>query len=195
MFKRSIRQQTTPTEAPLSHCYYARHAQPAKRYDQIDLVLENHSLGLSHEGREQAQRLGRQTNDPPFDLIFTSPFARAHETALIIAAAQKNKAVLQVVDELAEVRFGNPNHTELKHWIQTGTTESGESVAQARARVARVLQLVKAKPSHKTLLVGHKLLFSVFLLALSRTPYATPVAKLTKNHLLDLAEIVRLPCS
>lgn len=179
----------------MSHFYYARHALPAKTYDQIDLILENHSLGLSETGREQARRLGEQTKQPPFDLILTSPFTRARQTAEIIQATQQNHAVLQVVPDLAEVHFGKPNHTQLKHWIQTGTTEHGESVADVRRRVDRILNRVQAEQHQKILLVAHKLLFSVFLLTAEQMSYPSPVAALPRNHLLDFAEIARLPFS
>lgn len=91
---------------------YARHAQPAKEYTEIDLTLDNESLPLGAEGMEQARRLADQQQR--FHIIFHSSFARAKGTAAIVRHMHGGTAQLVELPELAEVRFGHPDRTHLK---------------------------------------------------------------------------------
>ena len=123
---------------------YARHAQPAKLYGEIDLTVENESLELGAEGIAQAKALAVVTERrKPFESILSSPFERALQTAQIVQSTQGSVAKLIVVPNLREVNFGQPTREALKRWISTGLSDGGESVSQARSRVRSVLDILR----------------------------------------------------
>ncbi len=172
---------------------YARHAQPEKSYTDVDLTLENESLPLGPEGFGQAKTLAIKEQRKPFQLILSSPFIRTKQTAETVQKEQDNTASLVLVPELHEVHFGKPTRGELKGWITTGLSTSGESVAQARERIRNFISSLKQYGDVHGLIVAHKLLYSVFLLEFEEKPDDTPVSQLDNNHKLDFAECVQLP--
>ncbi len=170
---------------------YARHAQPAKEYGDVDLTLENEFLPLGPVGMEQARELAAQQHQ--FHVIFHSSFARAKETANIVYKVQGSNAQLVELPQLAEVRFGHPDRTHLKEWINTGMSDGGETVSMARERVQYVRERALALGTGiRGLIVAHKLLYSVFLLDNEGQPLTAPVAALRANQKLEYAQCVEL---
>jgi broad specificity phosphatase PhoE len=170
---------------------YARHAQPEKEYADIDVTLENESLGLGPDGIEQSLMLAHRSS--VFQVILHSPFERAKQTAQTLHSAQGGTSQLISVPELAEVKFGHPTKMHLKEWITTGKSEEGETVAMARERVRAVKEFARTFGPVNGLIVSHKLLYSVFLLDKENLPTDTPVAKLLANKKLEYAQCVELP--
>ncbi len=91
----------------MKYLYYVRHGESQ---DNIDRVWSRHDTPLTERGRTQAKSAGRllKKQGLQFDLIITSPFLRAHDTALIIARELNYpKTDVQFLDLLAERDHGN----------------------------------------------------------------------------------------
>ena len=63
-------------------------------------------VGLSDEGRNQAEALGRRLAGVAFERIVTSPLRRARETAAIMAAAAPGHPSPELDDRLVEMDYG-----------------------------------------------------------------------------------------
>ena len=63
-------------------------------------------IGLSDEGRAQAEALGRRLAGVAFERIVTSPLRRARETAAIVAAAAPGRPSPELDDRLTEMDYG-----------------------------------------------------------------------------------------
>jgi probable phosphoglycerate mutase len=63
-------------------------------------------VGLSDEGRAQAEALGRRLAGIAFERIVSSPLRRARETAGIVAVAAPGRPSPELDDRLAEMDYG-----------------------------------------------------------------------------------------
>jgi probable phosphoglycerate mutase len=63
-------------------------------------------VGLSDEGRAQAEVLGRRLAGVAFERIVSSPLRRARETAGIVAAAAPGRPSPELDDRLSEMDYG-----------------------------------------------------------------------------------------
>lgn len=115
-------------------------------------------LPLTDEGRRQATLLGQRLAPMRFDLVLTSPLARAAETCTL--AGFGDRAV--VTDDLAEWDYGAYEgrrtvdiRTEHPGWtLWADGAPDGETATQVTARVQRVLALATAA-SGDAVLFGH----------------------------------------
>jgi broad specificity phosphatase PhoE len=64
-------------------------------------------IGLSDEGRAQAEALGRRLAGVDFARIVTSPLRRAWKTAEIVAAAAPGRPPVELDDRLTEMDYGS----------------------------------------------------------------------------------------
>ena len=81
----------------------ARHGQ-SMMVEQGEPVYSHHPIGLTAEGRAQADRLAAVLAPVPLDAVYTSDLNRARETAEPVAAAQGLEPI--VVPELREISLG-----------------------------------------------------------------------------------------
>lgn len=119
-------------------------------------------IPLTDRGEEQARRLGRRLAGCGFSLVLTSPLRRARDTCNLAGYADD-----AVVDpDLAEWDYGDYEglttaeiRTRVPNWdIWSGQVPGGESAAQVRARVDRVIQHALARPGQVALFAhGHLL--------------------------------------
>jgi len=104
------------------------------RHGQTDSNVAKRIMGqridepLNEEGKRQARELVERIKNFRFDVIFSSPLKRAHETAQIIAK-RKNIPVM-TRNELQERDFGSLSG---KTWPEAAT-EAGISVEELRSR-------------------------------------------------------------
>ena len=170
-----------------------RHAKPAQKYESIDLSIENETIGIGTTGIQQAREFARSHMQKPFDVIICSEFARSQQTGDMVAKEQSDTAERIVMPELNEVDCGENTYEALKNWVRMGHTHSGETVADVRERVRRTLEAMYSFGNDvHGLLVGHRLLYSVWLLEAEDAPVATPVIDLQNNILLEFAEPVNV---
>jgi len=141
--------------------------------------------GLSPEGRHQAGRTAQFLADQPINAAFTSPLARAAETARIIA--EPHGLIPQPIAALVEVDVGR---WEGRSWDEIERTEpeayrqfvadpashgyaGGENLNQVRTRVVPALRnLMQSMTGSLILVVGHNVVNRVLLADLLHVPLA-----------------------
>jgi broad specificity phosphatase PhoE len=141
------------------------------RHGESDWNVENRFQGsvdrpLTERGRVQARALASELADIPLEAVYTSPLRRAHETAEIVAAEKRLRAI--PVAELSEIDVGawaGLSRSEVesqfpeafRRWVGGGEGwEDGESYASMSARVlAAVLRVAEGHPDRSVLVVSH----------------------------------------
>jgi broad specificity phosphatase PhoE len=130
-----------------------RHAEPREEarghcYGTLD-------IGLSARGERHAQLLARTLDRIAVDAVYTSPRARAVETAAPLAAAHQLKP--RVDEQLREIDFGDfegrsydeiaASHPELyRQWMEMPTLvqfPGGESYVRLRRRALDALDAIR----------------------------------------------------
>ena len=103
-----------------------RHGQTA--WNAARKVMGRRPIPLNERGQQQAEGVAAYLKDAPIDRIFTSPVARARETALIIAKPHEGLAV-EEHEAFTEIDYGE--------WTQHGFDDLpvrfGEGWRQYRA--------------------------------------------------------------
>ncbi len=112
---------------------------------------------LNDNGRAQARELAEQLRTTPFDAVYASDLARAHETAEIVAAPH---GVPVIADPgLREIDVGSWSgltRPELEARFPNGERPDGETRDQHRERVhAAVERIARANLGHRILIVTH----------------------------------------
>src|SRR3989344_5718902 len=153
-------------------------------------VRQSPGGNLSEEGKKQAEILGKRFLNFPFDIIFSSPFPRALQTAEIIASKIKNVPV-RTIDILEEVRYpseiiGKPKddprsrkvldeiqaHFEDPNWRYSDEETFNEFMTRAH----KVLDAMLESKFENVVLVSHerfiRVLIGVVLLGVAFTPAA-----------------------
>jgi alpha-ribazole phosphatase len=153
---------TLPDRGDATRLVLVRHAEPdesvrGRCYGSLD-------VGLSQEGRRHAEALGTALAPLGMQAVYSSGLRRALETAKSIAAALDLRA--RVHPELRELDFGEwegRSYDEIaaaepalyRGWMDDPTTirfPGGESYADLRARVLRVLAEIRAR--HARSIIG-----------------------------------------
>jgi broad specificity phosphatase PhoE len=112
---------------------------------------------LNDIGRAQAQALAEQLRILPFDAVYSSDLARAHETAEIVAAPH---AVPVVTDPgLREIDIGSWSgltRAEIDERFPSGERPDGETRDEHTERVLEAVErIARANPGRRILLVTH----------------------------------------
>ena len=112
---------------------------------------------LNDTGRAQARALAEQLRATPFDAVYASDLARAHETAEIVAAPH---GVPVVADPgLREIDVGSWSgltRSEIEARFPGGERPDGETRDEHGARVlAAVERIARANPERRILVVTH----------------------------------------
>lgn len=132
-----------------------RHAQPAQEargrcYGRLD-------IGLSARGHRRAQLIARTLERIPLAAVYSSPAARALETAAPLAAARHLSPLVD--DALRELDFGalegksydeiQAAHPDLyRAWMQTPTRvhfPGGESYLQLHTRALEAMETIRSR--------------------------------------------------
>lgn len=79
--------------------YFVRHGQSVDASNSLHQTFES---PLSNLGQKQAKFLGKRLQNIKFDLIYTSPFHRARETAEIINKTLRTK--MEVMEQAHEFK-------------------------------------------------------------------------------------------
>ncbi len=142
-------------------------------------------IGLSDEGRSQAERTARMLADQNISRAFSSPLARAIETASIIA--QPHALVPTPIEPLHEVDVGRwdgcswvdiqrDEPEAYDHFVTDPATygyAGGENLTQVQTRVIpAVQQLLQEQVGQVILVVGHNVVNRVLLATLIEVPLA-----------------------
>jgi broad specificity phosphatase PhoE len=142
--------------------YIVRHGESECNVLEIDCSkLENkNKFGLTEKGKKETENEAKKFNN--FDLIFSSPFRRAKETADIFAKSSKCKVIenelLREVDvgdfELCNYKLSN----SFDEKFVKGLTPypNGESLSDAKKRAVEFFEQTNKKyKNNKILIVTH----------------------------------------
>jgi broad specificity phosphatase PhoE len=112
---------------------------------------------LNETGRAQARELAEQLRRLPFDAVYSSDLARAHETAEIVAEPHGMPVVVD--PELREIDIGSWSgltHEEIRARFPDGTRPDGETREQHSARVRVAIErIARANLDRRVLVVTH----------------------------------------
>lgn len=160
------------------HLRLVRHGQTAWNAERK--VLGRTNISLDDTGRQQAAALASVVG--PFDAVWSSPLARAKETAGALVA---NPDVIRIDDDLTEMDQGaldgmgeeemmaqygemlaswrnDPEHTRLP---------MGETMGEVRDRgLAALFRIAAAHPSGRVVVVTHQLTLAATLCTLAGDP-------------------------
>ncbi len=150
--------------------FVTRHGQDED--NESDILNGHRDMPLTHLGRDQAEDLGKKINklDLKFDVVYSSPLRRAHETAEIIAKVA-NLPQPKTLAGLIERDFGEltgktrteagamrlPGVITTKHDTFFTVSDRSESFPSLIKRAERVLKSVRAEQREgNVLLVCHR---------------------------------------
>lgn len=121
---------------------------------------------LNEEGRKQAHDLGERLRTLPLAAIYSSPLERAMETAQAVAAP--HNMVVQIVEDVGEVRYGEWQGGELKElskhelwpgvqFYPSGTRfPGGETLGEVQMRAVAALDALRVQhPKALIAVVSH----------------------------------------
>ena len=112
---------------------------------------------LNETGRAQADELAGRLRTTPFDAVYASDLRRAHETAVVLAAAHEVEVVID--SDLREIDVGawaGLTRAEVADRFPDGDRPGGETREQHSGRVlAAVERIARAHPGERVLIVSH----------------------------------------
>ncbi|HET7412626.1 MAG TPA: histidine phosphatase family protein, partial [Pararhizobium sp.] len=144
--------------------YLVRHAD----HGHLSKVLTGRMPGvrLSQSGRAQAAALARSMGGCRFDALFSSPQARARETAEFISSATESPTLIS--DRIDEIDFGrwagqpfdalerDPDWVRWNAARNTARTPAGESMSDVTARFLGFIDSLRVRfPGGTVCLVSH----------------------------------------
>jgi isoleucyl-tRNA synthetase len=158
------------SHAPQRNKYVlVRHGESeANTKDLIDCDLKNND-SLTENGKEEAKNAGKIVEAKKIDLIFTSPFKRAKETAEIIAKEIGFNGEIIEDERIGEIRLGHWNGKSWEEYMSLfkniserftkhpdASMQNIENWDDLRARVASFMYDIDARYEGKNILiVGH----------------------------------------
>jgi alpha-ribazole phosphatase len=150
----------------MTRVWLIRHGEPAEEarnrcYGSLDVVL-------SEKGRKEFAQVAGHLKSEPITAIYTSPRARAKESAAILAAA--GFAPVEVIEDFREIAFGDfegMTYDEIaarypqiyQQWMERPTEvcfPGGESFPEMRTRVLRAFGSILQDHAEETIaIVSH----------------------------------------
>ncbi len=140
----------------------ARHGESRLNVEGVVNGDPDRDPGLTPHGEDEARELGRQLAALTIDLVVTSRFPRARETARLALAG---RIVRQLVDpDLDDVRVGELEGrtiADYRAWkrgrLRSERFPGGESLDDAAGRYARAFAARLAGPELRVLIVCHEI--------------------------------------
>lgn len=138
----------------------------ATGYNEADLLQGRIDNPLSPSGRNEADLLAKRLQAEKIEIIFSSPLARAVETAEIIN--RFHRAPVQIIDPFIEIDMGEWDGSSFstiqerdvsyyQRWVADPKTPApgGESFSQVYRRVNRGIRKVLAASEQHILITAH----------------------------------------
>jgi broad specificity phosphatase PhoE len=118
--------------------------------------------GLSALGEEEARDLGRQLAGIDIDLVVTSRFPRAHQTAaLALSGREVPRLELPGLDDVRVGELEGKTIADYRAWKRdrprSDSFPGGESLDDAAARYADAYRLVLGRPERVVLVICHEI--------------------------------------
>lgn len=186
--------------------------------DNKQLITEKNMLTI--RGEEKARRLSEQEEFENIDVVYSSNYARAMQTAKYFVARKNLR--LNIDERFNERRKGNPdvekypNHFVMQYWDKDFKNPEGESQREVNKRMTEAFwEIVNENKNKKIVIVSHGTSISFLLMnwcelidveqnfrrflkfngkELINRPYYSPeVFKLIldeKNNIVDISNVV-----
>ena len=160
----------------MARIYLVRHG--TTEWNREEIFRGRVDCPLDETGRAEARALAVYFGELPIERIFTSPLARAAETAAAIAAGRGVDVVSDpaFIDldfgewqghPLQEVREKYPDlYRAWRERPQEVTFPGGESLDRARERAwERLLQIARENPDRTAVIVSHRVITKILICA------------------------------
>jgi len=157
--------------------YLVRHGQTA--WNREEIFRGRTDVPLDETGLKQAELVGQYFSGMQIDAIYSSPLARARETARAIARLRNLK--VEPLEAMIDMSFGNWEghaHQEIREidaetyrqWVESphlARLPGGESLDDVRVRSMAALEdLVRDHPGKNLVLVSHRVICKVLICAI-----------------------------
>ena len=157
--------------------YLVRHGQTA--WNREEIFRGRTDVPLDETGLKQAELVGQYFSGMQIDAIYSSPLARARETARAIARLRNLK--VEPLEAMIDMSFGNWEghaHQEIREidsetyrqWVESphlARLPGGESLDDVRVRSMAALEdLVRNHPGENLVLVSHRVICKVLICAI-----------------------------
>jgi broad specificity phosphatase PhoE len=161
----------------MTSIYLVRHGQTA--WNREEIFRGRTDVPLDESGRKQAELVGQYFEEMKIHAIYSSPLARAWETAQAIARFHTLK--VEPLEAMIDMSFGNWEghaHQEIREidgetyrqWVESphlARLPGGESLDDVRARSMTALEaLVRNDPGKTLVLVSHRVICKVLICAI-----------------------------
>jgi len=161
----------------MTSIYLVRHGQTA--WNKEEIFRGRTDVPLDETGRKQAEFVGQYFRGIEIHAIYSSPLARAWETAEAIARSHNLK--VEPLEAMIDMSFGNWEghaHQEIREidgetyrrWAESphlARLPGGESLDDVRARSMTALEaLVRNHPDQNLVLVSHRVVCKVLICAI-----------------------------
>lgn len=167
----------------VKHIYLVRHGESASNLTRI---AGEKKTPLTAKGREQAEALAERFEGIPIEVVLTSDYTRAHDTARIIT--ETCNVPLEVVgmagerevpEELKSLHKDDPKAKQImKHfyyeWMHESDVHSGEHFDSVRRRVHELTALIESRPEKHIVVVSHGFFLKFFTAHHLLGPHLTP---------------------
>ena len=160
----------------MTRVYLIRHG--TTEWNREEIFRGRADCALNETGRAEAQAVAAYLREVEFEKIYTSPLSRAAETAGVIAADRRLRAIPDpaFIDldfgewqglPLKEVRERYPDlYRVWRERPQDATFPRGENLAQVKARAWEgLLRVVQDNPEKTVLIVSHRVITKVLICA------------------------------
>ena len=161
----------------MTSIYLVRHGQTA--WNKEEIFRGRTDVPLDESGQKQAELVGQYFKGMKIHAIYSSPLARAWETAQAIARFHTLK--VKPLEAMIDMSFGNWEghaHQEIREidgetyrqWVESphlARLPGGESLDDVRARCMTALEeLVRNHPEKTLVLVSHRVICKVLICAI-----------------------------
>ncbi len=158
----------------MTSIYLVRHGQTA--WNKGEIFRGRTDVPLDETGRKQADLAGQSLKEMKINAVYSSPLARALETARAIA--QFHNLKVEPLEAVIDMSFGNWEghaHQEVREidreiyhqWVESphlAKLPGGESLNDVRARSMPALEeLVRKHAGHSLVLVSHRVICKVLI--------------------------------
>lgn len=160
------------SEVGKKEIYFIRHGQTLKN---TSWTYQGPEEPLTDKGREQVKKAAEYLKDKNIQVLYSSPYKRALETASLIAAT----VGLEARELPAAREFGRPLGLYGRHHFSWSSAkylfalwrhqldlswnrEEAESVAHIIERVKEVKKTLEAAPEERIVVVSHKIFMALF---------------------------------
>ena len=152
--------------------YLIRHSKPLKvdnTFNKDNLQIQNEKSSLSIEGEQIAKEKLNNKELENIDILFSSNYVRAIQTAKYIA--NKNNLKINIVSDLGERKFGIDSWEQLpdnfeknQFFDENYKIGNGESQKDVRKRMEYVIEKILKECSNKRIaIVSHSTAISYLL--------------------------------